>query len=226
MFRLIAGFVCTWCLASPPQRIRADIRVSVLVFDYAGAGEVVRESEREAGRILAQARIPVAFVPCPSWPGEIAANPVCAGPPPETEVVVHILGASASHRTAEEHAFGFAAMADGRPFATYAGIFYDRVAAWSQARLSSPAQMLGAVLAHEIGHLLLGTAAHSRSGIMAATWDRLQLELLEQGRLFFSAPQTHRLWQNVVRRSKEARTTYARTGRSRQPTTTHNLGEK
>jgi len=47
--------------------------------------------------------------------------------------------------------------------------------------------LLGRAIAHEIGHLLLGSAAHPRSGLMRATWSRDELRGLKPAHWGFSA---------------------------------------
>jgi hypothetical protein len=46
--------------------------------------------------------------------------------------------------------------------------------------------LLGHVMAHEIGHLLLGTNSHSSLGIMRAHWGRQDLEKANQNGLVFT----------------------------------------
>jgi hypothetical protein len=67
-------------------------------------------------------------------------------------------------------------------------VFYNRIARLSRTRNDKDtACMLGHVMAHEIGHLLLGKG-HSHSGIMQAALTPL---LVAQGGLFFTAIQAH-----------------------------------
>ncbi len=46
--------------------------------------------------------------------------------------------------------------------------------------------LLGHVLAHEIGHLLLRSNSHSVSGIMSARWTGEELRRLSEGAMFFT----------------------------------------
>ena len=71
----------------------------------------------------------------------------------------------------EDGVLGFAHPASGR-----ASIFCDRIAATPGApkNFSIP---LGNVIAHEVGHLVLGANSHSRSGIMRAYTDVPALHL-------------------------------------------------
>jgi hypothetical protein len=64
--------------------------------------------------------------------------------------------------------------------------FLGRVEAFAAHHGRPVAQILGHVIAHEMGHLLLQTVSHSESGIMAAHWNRLQIEQLERGWLTFT----------------------------------------
>ena len=52
-----------------------------------------------------------------------------------------------------------------------AHIFYDHIL--NHARLTGciVSRLLGAVMTHEVGHLLLPAFSHSPSGIMRARWD-------------------------------------------------------
>jgi hypothetical protein len=45
-------------------------------------------------------------------------------------------------------------------------------------------QFLGALMAHEIGHVLIGSGIHSAAGIMKAHWGSRDLPLIRQGRPF------------------------------------------
>ena len=62
----------------------------------------------------------------------------------------------------------------------------------------SPGQVLGYAAAHEIGHLLLRSAAHSLFGIMKATYDPRDLMSMAQGRLFFSAEESQAMRRALV----------------------------
>jgi hypothetical protein len=94
-------------------------------------------------------------------------------------------------------------------------INYDRVARWSWESLRSGtgprgatfvpagdrnALTLGVVMAHEIGHLLLGSNSHSARGVMRAEWSQQLLEGIYEGREGFSAAESRRMRQNVEAR--------------------------
>jgi len=58
--------------------------------------------------------------------------------------------------------FGLALHAD-------AFVFYHRVEEESRNGISSTSTILGHIMAHELGHLLLGEDSHSADGIMTET---------------------------------------------------------
>ena len=52
--------------------------------------------------------------------------------------------------------------------------------------------ILGCVIAHELGHLLLGSNSHSDEGIMQPRWDPNQVRQLMMGTLLFTPEQSKR----------------------------------
>lgn len=76
-------------------------------------------------------------------------------------------------------------------------VFADRVAAQVLHRQTPAGMLLGHVIAHEVGHVLLGPGAHARSGIMRA---RLHHTDVTSGHLSFDPAQAV-----AIRRSTAAR---------------------
>ena len=68
-------------------------------------------------------------------------------------------------------------------------IFYERIRVYSGELGFDTAQMLGHVMAHELGHLLLPYGSHSIAGIMRGEWDRSQVALAASGTLRFTPVQ-------------------------------------
>lgn len=69
-----------------------------------------------------------------------------------------------------------------------ASVFYDRVMAFASVWAPNSREILGDAMAHELGHLLLGTR-HSSHGIMKAVWSFQDLDLARRGKLRFSTEQ-------------------------------------
>ena len=71
----------------------------------------------------------------------------------------------------------------------YAGVFYRRVMETAKKEECDTGLMLGATMAHEIGHLLLGSNAHSARGVMRARLKREEVGQAARGDLRFTAEQ-------------------------------------
>jgi hypothetical protein len=82
-------------------------------------------------------------------------------------------------------------------FGCDAWIFYDPMKRFAVERELSLAQLLGHVIAHELGHMLLGPNSHSGMGLMRAQWSGRELQAADHGGLFFSASESKRI-QNAV----------------------------
>jgi hypothetical protein len=59
---------------------------------------------------------------------------------------------------------------------TLATVYADRITVLASRIGVSAATLLGRAVAHEIGHLLLGTARHSSGGLMRALWSDRELQ--------------------------------------------------
>src|SRR5262249_35089222 len=78
---------------------------------------------------------------------------------------------------------------------------YDRVQNLAAANSTDVAPILGTVIAHEIGHLLLRSPEHSSKGIMQRNWPSADLQSAAQGRLRFTAEESQRMRDAVLSRS-------------------------
>lgn len=112
-------------------------------------------------RILRQADVTVAWAPCP-----------CAERAGADELIVRITHASASSDAAS---LGFSYLDVNRRRGTLATVFADRVAALARVAAVDEGELLGRAMAHEIVHLLLGTADHSGRGLMRGRWTSVEL---------------------------------------------------
>jgi len=77
----------------------------------------------------------------------------------------------------------------------------QRSEAEAEVKLSLP-QILGNVIAHELGHLLLGANSHTPQGLMRAHWSRDQLLATDLSQLRFSDQQCRQIRNSVATRSQ------------------------
>jgi len=59
--------------------------------------------------------------------------------------------------------------------------------------------LLGHAMAHELGHLLLQSMEHSRTGIMRSRWGKEELLRAESGRLLFTAEQATAMTERLMK---------------------------
>ncbi len=163
---------------------RSTVQITVVVNDSAGVSRhVLNQAETEAARIFDAARIQVTWVNCS---GDAVAEERCHVVVGPRQFVLHIV---ASGKTSSDSVFGIAFLAqDGS--GKYCDVFFDRVEEAHRAFGADRSQLLGTVVAHELGHLLLGSHAHSQVGIMAPTWEEDSLRELGMGQLLFTREQS------------------------------------
>ena len=150
--------------------------ITVLLLNHAKVSrDVIRESEAEATRIFSASGIHLRWVDC-------SQTPVCHHVPGANEFVLSIV---ADGQTSSELVYGVAFLGPGGE-GKYADIFLRRVEIAAMESGFSVQRLLGAVAAHELGHLLLGTNAHSYEGIMCPVWKKAVLQRMEMGSLLFT----------------------------------------
>ncbi len=122
---------------------------------------------------------------------------------PSHVLVLRIVGNPASE-SVSPNALGFAVAHHGD--STYASVFRDRVLATAgRGGPCSEAELLGHAMAHELGHLLRGSSAHSRYGLMAGRWRATDLDRASVGGLLFSPAEAAIMRAEAVRRWDKSR---------------------
>jgi hypothetical protein len=198
----------------PPKQTPTPL-ISVLVFDFAGvSGEVLNTGLRQATRILKSGGVEVVWVHCPVAPELLASVRPCMDAPGPLALVLHVLPRGVTTRQTDPGSAGFAVPAEDGGFGAFAGVFHHRVR--ELVTSINEAEVLGSVVAHELGHLLLGTGQHSAGGIMKGEWRYKQSILAAQGLLGFDPGQRRRMLENMRRRILASN---LGEGRSRVPAT-------
>jgi len=83
------------------------------------------------------------------------------------------------------------------------GPFYEPVIKLESTSGVLAAVILGDAMAHELGHLLLGTNSHSESGLMRARWDQGNLAKAQKGTLSFSPVQALEIRRRLGKAKEE-----------------------
>jgi hypothetical protein len=157
---------------------------------------VLRQAEVEAERIFALSGIQIRWLECA--PGLGAEDP-CQRVPGVNEFVVHFVRTG---QTSLDSIFGVAFVGrDGN--GKYCDIFFDRIQETVQSTQTGLGQLLATVIAHELGHLLLGSHSHSFFGIMMPHWNLKELQRIAMGELLFSKGEALRMRMRLQSQERE-----------------------
>lgn len=94
----------------------------------------------------------------------------CAEPLKSVEVVLRVIDAPAFTTSVHPDAFGVSYVVADTDRGWLATVFADRVRDAAARAGASQGALLGRVMAHELGHLLLGSGYHGPGGLMRAHW--------------------------------------------------------
>ena len=181
---VVLGFACADVSSARAADPSPTIRVRVTNYTEATPA-TVSKAEREAGRLLGEAGLNVAWIDCPVGQSAVIASDPCQQPLEPTDIVLRVLPEHARGGV-QDGAFGFAVLP------VLASVYYEhavRLARSDGAEFETPI-ILGFVMAHEVGHLMLGSNSHSDTGIMQGQWERKQVRQLMKGDLHFTAQQS------------------------------------
>jgi hypothetical protein len=180
-----------------------DAAVAIRTYNYATVpAEQLAGAKAEAERTFRNARISLAWIEC-RVPGAVdgaaCTEPLLEGrdlmlrlvdrPLTQGERII-ALGESMLDREVRS---GVLMTIDLFPVRTIAG----------RASLSIPV-LLGRAIAHEIGHLLLGSAEHPRLGLMRALWSHDELRGLKPAHWGFSTREAAQMRQTLLGKSRTA----------------------
>ena len=83
-------------------------------------------------------------------------------------------------------------------YGTQADVFFDEVAKLNANSSVSLPDLLGSVIAHELGHLILGTSSHASSGIMRRRWESVEVSSMRMGSLVFDPEQAEQMRNKLL----------------------------
>jgi hypothetical protein len=194
-------------LASALGAGEASPNITVFIYNYAAiSSEVLAQTEREAARIYKRGSIDIQWLDCPLSSKEASRFPACQVPVGPTTLVVRILSQSMAERlrlVRDSH--GFALSPDDGSFAITANVFAYDAEQLAHSRGVPDGVILGNILAHELGHLLLGSGSHSRTGIMHVPWHQKELGIVGQGMMTFTPEELKKMRADIsVRMGREA----------------------
>jgi hypothetical protein len=191
-------FLAALFVAFPSAAVSADA-VKINLLNYAGVDmPTLTRAIEAATQVFAQAGVESQF--CEAFPTRI--NSGC----PAVALRMIILPRAMRERLhlPRSEALGMAMMtADGKDGDT-AYVFVDRIeriaASESAGSTQVVARLIGHVIAHEAGHLLLGAGNHRLKSIMTPLWGNDEVQAALQGVLRFCEEHVDRLHQSLRER--------------------------
>jgi len=177
-------FLSSTCLAqNPPAKGTLSPELHVSVDDYANVSpELLAAAEMQVHRIFRQAGVETVWRNCSDRSENI--QPTGCHVIGSTYFVLKILPRAMGTQVRDRTDVLGAAALDEKGLGYYGYVFYDRIQRMSEERRLA-STLLGHVLAHEIGHLLLRSNSHSISGIMSGRWAGGELRTISEGAMFF-----------------------------------------
>ena len=191
-----------------PNSGQAPFLLSVLISDNSGIGPVELDAAKEkAAAIFGRAGIDVEWrhfstsTGAPSAPARDASGR-------DVLPLTLVLPATKAYPTLKKlfglpkTAMGFAKTRPAdKPYGDTAYIFVNRVEELVRAdAFARLGVVLGHIIAHELGHLLLGRG-HTSSGLMSAQVGERTLKLAGANRLHFNRPQAEKILAVVAKRT-------------------------
>ena len=184
---------------------QSKLAVTLRIYNYAGlSDDALAGAEAAASSIFQRAGIETVWLDCPRDQSESGRYPVCESAFGPRDFVVRLASRSmAESLPLPSDTFGFGLPCANRESACYADVFSHRVTAFAADEQINEPKLMGHVLAHEIGHLLLGPNSHGPAGIMQARWDEDQIEAMRRAGLAFTAGESRRMRENVRLRANQ-----------------------
>ena len=176
----LLALLCVSCRSLAEDKGSTNVRWVVSVFNDAEVDAVsLARGEGQAAKILRRAQVDLTFLEC-----KHGGSARCLQPD-DGHFSLRVVRRSQNLRS---EAFGVAFL-DEVGHGTQADVFFDEVQRLSANTKVDVSELLGHVIAHELGHLILGSHAHSASGIMSPRWEASELNQLVKGNLLFNPEQ-------------------------------------
>jgi hypothetical protein len=178
-------FLSPPCIAQDAPTTKAlGPELHISVYDNADVPpELMAAAEAEVHRIFHLAGVETLWRNC-SEKGE-KNQPAGCHVVGSTYIVLKILPHAMSVQVQDRADVLGMATLDEKGVGFYGYAFYDRIQRMSEERRLAPA-LLGHVLAHEIGHLLLRSNSHSINGIMSGRWAGEESRRISEGAMLFT----------------------------------------
>jgi hypothetical protein len=186
--RLLGGLLFAWpALAGHSGTVAPLQHMSMRTLNYAAIPEaILAKAETAAADILRRAGVQITWLNCPAseWESEHPCNQDMA----PTDFWMRVVPDNArSHGV-----LGNSILAGTAGASKYATVMFKPLDDIQKRSRIDVYEILGAVMAHEIGHLLMGPI-HTQNGVMSTNWSDEQFRCISRGELNFTLDQAENL---------------------------------
>jgi hypothetical protein len=168
------------------QNRRPAVELPVRIFDLTGQRDDQRQVALDtAATVMTTAGVRVIWTLCSA---AVTSAPDCDRPLRDTERIVRVMQTSPPWSRQEGAPMGDSVVDGKSQSGVLATVYGDRVD-WMASRAAiNPAVLIGRAIAHELGHLLLGSR-HASAGIMRRSWSANDLRCDRPGNWQFTREQ-------------------------------------
>ncbi len=166
------------------EPVDPEPNLEVMVFNYAEVpGVMLAKAQRFVDEVFERSGMTIAW----HEPWSLAARSNDEKAKKRLRVAIRIVPNRMIGDWAGQHdLLGFSLVPANGKMGVIGGAYYERIEQLSRRLGGDSALILGYVMAHELGHLLLGAHSHAPSGIMSYPLTRKELALACQGQLDFA----------------------------------------
>jgi hypothetical protein len=200
---VILAWATVW--AAVAASTDAIIETGIIIRTYQSGlvgTEILPSALSVTAGILKAAALDVRWRLCDEGHGRKASDP-CEEPLGTNELTIRFLRQPLRPDQAGQVVLGTSLIDTQAGSGTFATIYVDRVDGLARDSRIRGDIVLGRAIAHEIGHLLLGTSRHARTGLMRAVWSTETLRHDEAGDWLFTASEARSMRE--ARRPQPAR---------------------
>ena len=130
----------------------------------------------------------------PKQAGDTRGAPAAEKATPLAQLTINIVtSAMAKRRGYADDVVGYVAVPPEGGMGRIGYVIYERIKDVAAGGPSSTGEILGIIIAHDVGRLILGAGSGTFSGIMNRTWNREALQQVNPMSLSFTPPEIERL---------------------------------
>ena len=178
-------------LGTAPASLGQKPEVTVLVYsDVTISAALLARAEQRAQAIFSYAGLTITWFDC-THPDDRGNDPICFNNLHDLMLKI------TSHSSKARIDAGGVAFLGPEGTGRYADVFWKRVQEISSNSSVALDRILGSVMAHELGHLLLGANSHSINGLMCAHWGNTELHHIESEDFYFLPQEAKRMRSRI-----------------------------